>query len=322
MNTQIQPITFHRDVPVASSIFDPLSISPSPSIPQECTSQDISQRFSSEVISQRCAEGAIPSGFSSEVISQRCAKGVILFTTKFAYYLTHVLSYLLEKNGIPYTVVTEINPSNRALHILPFCQKIKVFPPHYIIYQLEQKDISKWIDARYEMAIALSVETWDYSMANIMRFSPFLQKKIKYVPIPLIPFSFLHRAPLGAPHRTPLHPILFYGSMNPLRTIKLDTLNKKLAPYHLNVHVIRGVFGKELFHHIRHSTIILNIHFYEGALLETYRINEALSCEKIVISEYPNKEDVHNYKLYKNKITFVQNMEDMANEIVKQIKKK
>ena len=64
------------------------------------------------------------------------------------------------------------------------------------------------------------------------------------------------------------------------------------------------------------SKIVLNIHFYENAILETCRINEVLSCDKIVISEKPNMIDIENYKIYQEKIIFINNMDEMYENII------
>ena len=239
---------------------------------------------------------------------------IYIFSTKFGYYMSNILRYLFFKNFIISYIVYDIDPLNPNLHIIPFSQKVKKFPKKYIIYQLEQKDISKWIDKKYELSILYSKETWDYSKSNIEKFSEILQRKIKYVPIPIIPINYWKM--FINLNIIPQNNILFYGSMNVIREKKLHYLQQKLAPKYY-IKIIKNKFGIELFNEILNSKIILNIHFYENAILETYRINEALSCGKIIISETPNPIDDYNYQLYnEKKVIFINNMDSMVEKII------
>ena len=62
------------------------------------------------------------------------------------------------------------------------------------------------------------------------------------------------------------------------------------------------------------SKIVLNIHFYENAILETCRINEVLSCNKLVISENPDNSDKDNKEYYDNLIIYYNNIDDLINK--------
>ena len=242
---------------------------------------------------------------------------VYIFSTKFGYYMSSLLRYLLFKNFIFSDIIYEIDHTNENLHIIPFCQKVNKFPQKYIIYQLEQKDISKWINKRYELAILHSLKTLDYSRSNINKFPDIIQKKMIYYPIPIIPYHYLnYKAHIN---RIPHNNILFYGSMNEIRREKLNYLNRKLYPKY-SIKIVTNKYGIDLFNEILNSKIVLNIHFYKDAILETYRINEVLSCGRIVISEKPNMIDIENYNLYKDKITFIDNINDMAHCIINILK--
>jgi len=237
---------------------------------------------------------------------------VTIFSVQCGYYISNVLKYLLFQNFILSNIVYKIDPNNNNLHIIPFCQKVNFFPKKYIIYQLEQKDISKWVDKKYENAISNSIITWDYSNANINKFSEELQKKIIYYPIPIVPYSFYKNNNKKMDIK---NNILFYGSLNESRKKKLFKLQKMLYPKYI-IKIIRNTYGEKIFDEILQSKIIINIHFYDNALLETYRINEVLSCNKIVISEKPNSDDIDNYKLYEDKVIFIDTIEEMYNKIM------
>jgi len=237
---------------------------------------------------------------------------IYIYTTKFGYYISNSLKYLLFKKFIIANIIYKINHNNPNLHIILFSQTVRKFPKNYIIYQLEQKDISRWIDKKYELSILYSKKTWDYSESNIEKFSDMLKQKIVYFPIPLIPINYLNNN--LKLNNNPSNDILFFGSMNIVRKKKLSFLQSKLFPkYHIK---IVNKFGIDLYHEILNSKIVLNIHFYENAILETCRLNEILSCKKIVISEKPDMIDINNYELYKDKVIFVDNVNEMYEKIL------
>jgi hypothetical protein len=239
---------------------------------------------------------------------------IYIQTTKFGYYISNAIKYILFKNFIISKIIYNVDHKNPNLHIILFSQKVKKFPKNYIIYQLEQNNISKWIDKKYELSILYSKKTWDYSKSNINKFSEIIQKKIIYLPIPLIPINYINKD-IVLNDYTNNNKILFYGSMNHIRKQKLEYLQKKLYPkYHIKI--INNLYGNLLFNEIITSKIVLNIHFYKGAILETNRLNEILSCKKIIISEKPDITDNYNYELYKNNIIFIDNIDEMYEKII------
>jgi len=237
---------------------------------------------------------------------------IYIQTTKFGYYISNTIKYLLFKNFIISEIIYDVDYKNTNLHIILFSQKVKKFPKNYIIYQLEQKDISKWIDKKYELSILYSKKTWDYSKSNINKFSNILQKKITYLQIPLIPINYLNNNIILNNSK---NNILFYGSINNIRKEKIQYLQKKLFPKYI-IKIINNIYGIPLFNEIINSKIILNIHFYKDALLETNRLNEILSCNKLIISEKPNISDNYNYELHRNNVIFIDNIDEMYRKII------
>ena len=79
--------------------------------------------------------------------------------------------------------------------------------------------------------------------------------------------------------------VLFYGDTNCARRKKIiSELDKSF-----NVHVESNLFGEEMLDIIRRSKVIINIHYYDGALLETPRIAEILALGKaVIVSERSN----------------------------------
>ena len=238
---------------------------------------------------------------------------VYIFSTKFGYYISNVLKYLLKQYNINCEIVYDINYKLENLYIILFSQKVEKYPKNYIIYQLEQKDISSWINIKYELSIYHSIITWDYSESNIEKFHDVIKKKMIYFPIPLIKYNLLN--PLINLNNNPLNNILFYGSLNNIRKHKINYLQQKLMPKYF-IKIVENIYGLKLFQEIINSKIVLNIHYYENAILETCRLNEILSCNRIIISEKPNIIDIKNYELYQNKVCFVENIDEMCEKII------
>jgi GR25 family glycosyltransferase involved in LPS biosynthesis len=75
--------------------------------------------------------------------------------------------------------------------------------------------------------------------------------------------------------------VLFYGDTNNDRRRRiLANLSSRFQ-----VRVISEVFGEELIEAIARARVVVNVHYYEGALLETTRIYECLSLHRIIVSE-------------------------------------
>ena len=103
---------------------------------------------------------------------------ISIFTTKFGYYISLVIKYILKQNNITSIITTDIDLAVENLYIILFSQKVKYYPKNYVIYQLEQYAISKWVDNKYKLSILFSKKTLDYSYSNINKFDDILKKKL------------------------------------------------------------------------------------------------------------------------------------------------
>ena len=234
-----------------------------------------------------------------------------IITCKYGYYLSNVLKYILEKEEYKVIIKEYINLSDNNLHIILFSQKIKKYPKNYIIYNLEQKDISKWIDKKFELSILFSKKSWDYNELNISKFNKILQNKLIFFRLPCIEYKLIDNI-----HNINIEEfdILFYGTMNEKRKNILNFIKLKLN-HKYKFKIINNIFGIDLFNYIKKSKIVLNISFYNNALLECYRLNEIQSCKKLAISFYPNKDDIENFNYYKDSVIFVKSINEMIENI-------
>jgi hypothetical protein len=242
-------------------------------------------------------------------------KIIYIFTTRCGIYISRTIQFLLFLNNIYSEIVFNIDIRKNNLFIILFPQKVKIFPKNYICYQLEQKDISKWINNRYLLAILNSKLTLDYSTSNINKFEENIKKKIKLFKIPLISYySFKPDIYNKYIDKNEIYDVLFFGHMNERRNKIINYIRKKLNNKY-KFHYITGLYGDSLFEKILQSKIVLNIHYYEGSILETCRINEILSCNKLVISELPDISDIENKNYYNDLIIYYENIDDLIEKI-------
>jgi hypothetical protein len=252
-------------------------------------------------------------------------KIIYIFTTRCGIYISRTIQFLLFLNNKHSEIVFNIDIRKNNLFIILFPHKVKIFPKNYICYQLEQKDISKWINYKYLLAILNSKLTWDYSKSNINKFDENIKKKIKLFKIPLISY-YCFKPQIYNKYITnnenngniicknEIYDILFFGHMNERRHKIINYIMKKLNNKY-KFHYITGLYGDALFEKILQSKIVLNIHYYEGSILETCRINEILSCNKLVISELPDISDIENKNYYNDLIIYYDNINDLIDKI-------
>jgi hypothetical protein len=252
-------------------------------------------------------------------------KIIYIFTTRCGIYISRTIQFLLFLNNKYSEIVFNVDISKNNLFIILFPHKVKTFPKNYICYQLEQKDISKWINFKYLLAILNSKLTWDYSVSNINKFDETIKKKIKLFKIPLISYYYFkpdiynkyitnNEKNNDITCNNEIYDILFFGHMNERRHKIINYIIKKLNNKY-KFRYITGLYGDALFEKILQSKIVLNIHYYEGSILETCRINEILSCNKLVISELPDISDIDNKNYYNDLIVYYENIDDLINKI-------
>jgi len=94
--------------------------------------------------------------------------------------------------------------------------------------------------------------------------------------------------------------VLFYGDINNDRRREFI----KSIQGEFNVKLINNIFGESLYQELRKGKVVINIHYYEGALLETTRIFECLSNDCLVISE--KSTDYSEYSFLDGIVDFVE----------------
>ena len=212
------------------------------------------------------------------------AKNLKLLLNNIGYSAEIILDLKLdtEKNNDIYIIIYHKFYSEEKLK-LPF---------KYIFYQIEQKT-SRYFKKKYFDIMNKSIAIWDFSLANINYYNSKIEHtKLNYIPFPISNKEVIYKENI-------LYDIFFYGTINPRRESILKYLKKKYKIYYGN-----NIINEERDTLIKKSKIILNIHYYDKCSLETCRINEILNFNKLILSEYPSKEDHNNLNLYSNCIKF------------------
>lgn len=207
-------------------------------------------------------------------------------------YVTESLYIYLREKGINCILSENLVLNSDNLYIfIGINGLIKKYPPKYIIYQFEQTDSFYYNDQHekeynyifndsYLNILRNAHQIWDYSLQN----KSWLEKNTNLTNIIHVPICFSHtlyKKTIQSQNKD--IDILFFGSLNPKRKKILE----KLQEYsHINL-VIRNndCWEEELDKLIGRSKIILNIHYYENAILEMHRLSYLLNNKCFIISE-------------------------------------
>lgn len=196
-------------------------------------------------------------------------------------FIAKMLQGILEKAGVEcHTHLTEPEQYENIPYIMVCPQNFKKFPPVYIAFQMEQTINPRWLTEEYISILHNAYAVFDYSLENIKYFSsdPILASKLYYLPVDVCDDMVKNQYVSDEKE----YDVLFYGApFVDRRQAYLKPIGEK---YKLKV--ISNLFGPDLYREMSKAKVIINIHYYENALLETTRIYETLSvCDSLIISE-------------------------------------
>ena len=218
-------------------------------------------------------------------------KCFIVFTSQIKEYI-----YLIQKPNIYFlfTCMFKVNtplPKNK-----------------YIIYQLEQNTNNKishyYANYDYITIFKNALYVLDYSSVN-MKTLKTLDIKTQYLPIPY------HIGNRHIRHIEKKYDILFIGCINERRLKILKAMSNKYNVYIPNI----PIYGLDLMNLMNQCKILVNIHFYENAILEIPRINEALNTDIRIISEKDIVQGPDITDLYDGLVTFIENIVEDYTEL-------
>lgn len=205
--------------------------------------------------------------------------GAVVLTTPHCLYIAKLMRHALADAGIATKIIqSEPGGGYEPLPHFVICpQMFERLPDMYVAFQMEQSVSSRWFNDSYFEMLRNSFATFDYSIENIRYLAKngVNTKQVHYLPVGYLDGHAVDPAPEEDCD------VVFYGDANCERRRNfLDALRARFK-----VKVLSEVFGDELRHQLSRARVVVNIHYYEGALLETTRIWECLSLGRLVVSE-------------------------------------
>ncbi|GAA5540234.1 methyltransferase type 11 [Ochrobactrum soli] len=205
-----------------------------------------------------------------------------ILCTPHTLFIARAISERLASHGIESEIVTgSMKSFDHDFYIVLCAQMFGRLPPanKRVIFQLEQSVSSRWFTAQYKKILADSLWVLEYSLTNV----DFLAKNgLKYPKVHYLPIGASLAEDFEYNTKPKKYDFVFYGdsSSSERRSSFLDRLKEKYS-----VKICNDLFGRELYDVIKQSKIVINIHYYDGALLEMPRICECISLGVPVLSE-------------------------------------
>ena len=106
--------------------------------------------------------------------------------------------------------------------------------------------------------------------------------------------------------------VLFFGSLNERRKNIIEYLIK-YNNNKIRVGFTSDTFYTLLYEYVKKSKIVLNLHYYDNAILETARLNELLPFNTLIISESTQNKQVES--LYSDDVIFINTIKDDLSNI-------
>lgn len=221
-----------------------------------------------------------------------------VMTTRHTEYVAHNMAAILQKHGHNVDIFfKEPEKFNHDFYFVLCPQMFRSLPPGQkrVAFQFEQSVSDRWFTQDYIDTLCHCFAVFDYS-----------QKNISFLAENQCAYPHIYYLPIGATSRwmneyisEKKHQVIFYGDYksSPRRRMMLDALS-----VHFDVELIDNLFGEPLRQKIREASIVINLHYYEDALLETTRIQECLSLGARVVSE--SSPDVSDYPELNNVVKF------------------
>jgi hypothetical protein len=225
------------------------------------------------------------------------ARSLHIVSPKHTEIVAEVLADCLSTTRLIVTRGTSLPESfPHDLYIVVAPQVYERMPPpeRTLVMQMEQVKASTWVTPNYLRRLSNTLAILDYSRDNIKSLVRRGIPSQQIFHVPLIPYKIEVE-----PTSDRDIDILFYGSMaSHRRKVYVDALSKRFK-----VRVETSLFDGELRSVLSRTKIVVNIHYYENAILETTRILESIRFGAKVVSEMAR--DQADYGSLSPLVTFV-----------------
>lgn len=223
---------------------------------------------------------------NTKLVVQCSRFNATILTTQHCLFVANLIKMHLDKVGIEVKIIFSKPEDGYAehLHYVICPQMFSDLPDLYVAFQMEQSVSSRWFKPGYFTKLEQAFAVFEYSLINLEYLQGNSIKQLGLQQIFYLPIYYFADYPryLQLPEVVnEEYDVVFYGDVNNQR--RKDFI-AEISKKH-KVKILSEVFGKELFQELYKTKIIINIHYYEGALLETTRIYECLSLDRLIISE-------------------------------------
>lgn len=205
-----------------------------------------------------------------------------ILTTRHCLFIAELIADALQRLGITSEILFECPPGGyRDIPHFVICpQMFQHLPGLYVAFQMEQSVSSRWFTKDYLQTLENAFAIFDYSIVNIRKLTAMGLSPRQFFYLPIGPLPSYGSTPdrVDAGYE---YDVIFYGDINNDRRRAFLAALEKVC----KVKVVGNLFGEALHQELRKARLVVNIHYYEGALLETTRLWECLSLGKFVISE-------------------------------------
>jgi hypothetical protein len=234
----------------------------------------------------------------SNLIAQKslsACRSVHIIAPPATGYVARMLAHWLTGWGMSCHVGQDMPEAfEEALYIVVCPQVYRRLPPRHlrIVYQMEQSVSPRWFTDEYFNVLYNALAVFDYSQRNLSFLNQQMAGATPLVHVPVEPLPAGALLPIAHDH-PPAEPgdceVVFYGDeKSPRRQKFLADLKQ-----HFRMKLINGLYGPALWAELQKAKVVVNIHYYEQALLETTRISECLSLGLQVVSEAGSDQAMH-----------------------------
>lgn len=235
-------------------------------------------------------------------------KYTILFAQRLRDYLKFYKIHCVIYNELYDSLIVKAE-TNKNLYLLfigtmiLLNENVSYLPrKKYIIYQIEQLNQNKYY--YHELTTSLinlmlnSYALYDYSIVNLDYYPDFLKSNIQIF-IPYIPYNFENlKTMLREDNKKN---ILFIGTLNNRRENILNSLKNYIVSQNLdyNLLIFQKLFNNDLKEILKTCSYVLNLHYYDNAILEVFRFEDVIPYNVKILSEEPgNKTEDYLINIY------------------------
>jgi hypothetical protein len=204
----------------------------------------------------------------------------VILTTPHCDFVAHSIRHALGKIGVDSNII-HARPEGGyedLPHFVVCPQMFEQLPGLYVAFQMEQSVSTRWFTDAYMRMLENSFAILDYSVANV---EALVDKGLYRQQFFYLPLGYLPGYGTAVDEQGSEYDVVFYGDINNDRRKRFVAALEKVC----RVKVFNNLFGDELHAELAKAKLIVNIHYYEDALLETTRLWECVSLGKLVVSE-------------------------------------